>query len=50
MAAHAGLDAAILDPLDAKLMSLVKVANALTGKDNLCRAYIRAYRKGNIEG
>ena len=50
MAVHAGLDAAILDPLDTKMMSLVKVANALTGKDNLCRAYIRAYRKGNIEG
>jgi len=48
MAAHAGLDAAILDPLDTKIMSLVKVADMLTGKDPLCRTYIRAHRKGTI--
>ncbi len=46
MAAYAGLDAAILDPLDAKLMSLVKVADLLTGKDIACRGFIRAHRKG----
>jgi len=46
MAASAGLDAAILDPLDAKTMSLVRVADMLTGKDASCREYIRAYRKG----
>lgn len=48
MAAYAGLDAVILDPLDAKVMSLAKVAEMLTGKDSLCRGYIRAYRKGTI--
>lgn len=48
MAAYAGLDAAILDPLDAKAMSIVKVADMLTGKDPWCKGYIRAYRKGNI--
>jgi len=48
MAAYAGLDAAILDPLDAKAMSLVKVADMLTGKDSSCRGYIGAYRKGTI--
>lgn len=48
MAAYAGLDAAILDPLDAKIMSLVKVADMLTGKDPLCRSYLRAHRKGII--
>jgi 5-methyltetrahydrofolate--homocysteine methyltransferase len=48
MAASTGLDAAILDPLDAKTMSLVKVADMLTGKDASCRAYIRAHRKGLI--
>ncbi|MFC2071469.1 dihydropteroate synthase [Chloroflexota bacterium] len=48
MAAYAGLDAAILDPLDTKIMSLVKVADMLTGKDTLCRTYIRAHRKGII--
>ena len=46
MAAYAGLDAAILDPLDAKIMSIARVADMLTGKDNLCRTYIRAHRKG----
>ena len=48
MAAYAGLDAVILDPLDAKAMSLIKVADMLTGKDSLCRGYIGAYRKGTI--
>ena len=48
MAAHAGLDAAILDPLDAKIMSLVKVADMLTGNDPFCKSYIRAHRRGAI--
>ncbi len=46
MAAYAGLDAVILDPLDAKAMSLIKVADMLTGKDPSCRGYTRAHRKG----
>jgi cobalamin-dependent methionine synthase I len=46
MAAAAGLDAAIMDPLDAKSMSLVKVADMLVGKDSYCKAYIKAHRKG----
>ncbi|HEY77569.1 MAG TPA: dihydropteroate synthase [Dehalococcoidia bacterium] len=48
MAAYAGLDAVILDPLDARTMSLVKVADMLNGKDTLCKAYLRAHRKGDI--
>ncbi|MBE0431115.1 MAG: dihydropteroate synthase [Dehalococcoidia bacterium] len=48
MAAHAGLDAVIVDPLDSKAMSLIKVADLLTGKDPSCRAYLRAHRKGDI--
>jgi len=48
MAAYAGLDAVILDPIDAKMMSLIKVADMLTGNDPACRSYIRAYRKGTI--
>jgi 5-methyltetrahydrofolate--homocysteine methyltransferase len=46
MAASAGLDAAILDPLDAKMMSLIRVADMLTGKDPSCKGFIRAHRKG----
>ena len=48
MAAYAGLDAAILDPLDARMMSLTKVADLLTGKDAMCRGYLRAHRRGMI--
>ena len=48
MAAYAGLDAAILDPLDTKAMSLVKVADMLLGNDPFCRSYNRAYRKKQI--
>jgi 5-methyltetrahydrofolate--homocysteine methyltransferase len=48
MAAYAGLDAAIVDPLDDKAMSLIKIADMLVGKDASCRAYLRAHRRGNI--
>ncbi len=48
MAAGAGLDAAILDPLDARIISYARVSDMLTGRDNLCRSYIRAHRKGVI--
>ena len=50
MAAYAGLDAVILNPLDAKMMSFIKVADMLTGKDPSCRRYIRAHRKGILAG
>ena len=46
MAAAAGLDAAILNPLDAKTMSIVRVADMLIGKDPSCKGFIRAHRKG----
>lgn len=49
MAAYAGLDAVITDPLDAKLMSCLKVADMLRGNDPFCRGYTRAHRKGLIE-
>lgn len=48
MAAYAGLDAVIIDPLDAKTMSLVKAADMLTGQDSSCRSYLRAHRQGAI--
>ena len=46
MAAYAGLDAVILNPLDIRMMSFIKVSDMLTGKDPSCRGYIRAHRKG----
>ena len=48
MAACAGLDSVIVDPLDNKAISLIKIADMLIGKDSSCRAYLRAHRKGNI--
>lgn len=48
MAAYAGLDAVIVDPLDNKIMSLIKVADMLVGEDPFCRGYIRAHRQGTI--
>lgn len=44
MAVFAGLDAAIMDPLDTELMNAVKTANVLVGKDRHCRKYTRAFR------
>ncbi len=46
MAAYAGLDAVLLNPLDTRMMSFIKVADVLTGKDPLCRRYSRAHRSG----
>ncbi|MFC1870440.1 dihydropteroate synthase [Chloroflexota bacterium] len=48
MAAYAGLDAAILDPLDTRMMSCIRAADLLVGKDIMCRSYLRAHRKGMI--
>jgi 5-methyltetrahydrofolate--homocysteine methyltransferase len=45
MAVFAGLDAAILDPLDESLMDAVKTAEVLLGRDRHCRRYTRAFRK-----
>ena len=48
MAVAVGLDAAILNPLDSKMMSYVKAARLLTGSDPGCRAYIKAFRTGAL--
>jgi 5-methyltetrahydrofolate--homocysteine methyltransferase len=48
MAASAGLDAVIIDPLDAKAISLMRAVDLLTGRDPMCRSYIRAHRSGRI--
>lgn len=45
MAIAAGLDAALVDPMNAELMAAVKTAEALVGKDRHCRKFIRAFRK-----
>ena len=44
MAIFAGLDAAIMDPLDQQMTGAVKAAEVLVGKDRHCRRYTRAFR------
>jgi len=48
MAIAKGLDAAILNPLDNKMMANVAAALALAGKDDFCTNYIKAYRAGKL--
>jgi 5-methyltetrahydrofolate--homocysteine methyltransferase len=49
MGMAAGLDAAIVNPLDKKLMSMVKTAEVLLAKDGFCMKYITAFRNGELE-
>lgn len=48
LAMHAGLDSAIVDPLDADLMSTVYACEALLMRDKSGRKYNRAYRAGKL--
>jgi len=48
-AMEAGLDAAILDPLDRDLMSLLAATQAVLGRDRYGLAYVRAWRRGSFE-
>ncbi len=48
LAIEAGLDAAIIDPLDKKLTTAVTVTEMLLGKDPYCRNYLTQFRKKNI--
>lgn len=45
MAQEAGLDAAIVDPLDDKLMDGMITAELILDKQIYCKAYLEAYRK-----
>jgi len=45
-----GMDAAILDPLDAQIMTALMVTNLLINNDRFSRKFLQAYRSGNIEG
>jgi cobalamin-dependent methionine synthase I len=44
----AGLDAAILDPLDDRVMTVLKTTWMLLGNDPYCMEYIKAVRAGKI--
>lgn len=45
----AGMDGAIFDPLDKKLMSLIYATDALLGKDEFCMEYQMKFREGALE-
>ncbi|NMA33415.1 MAG: methyltetrahydrofolate cobalamin methyltransferase [Clostridiaceae bacterium] len=44
-----GLDSAILDPLDKRLMAYIYAAEALLGRDDFCMDYLAKYREGLID-
>jgi 5-methyltetrahydrofolate corrinoid/iron sulfur protein methyltransferase len=48
MAQSAGLDAAIVDPLDERLMEEMITAQLILNKQIYCKAYIDAYKKSKV--
>lgn len=48
-AVAAGMDGAILNPLDNKLMSFLYASEALMGKDDFCMNYMMKFREGLLE-
>jgi 5-methyltetrahydrofolate--homocysteine methyltransferase len=46
LALAAGLDSAILDPLDRGLQAALLAAELVLGRDDYCLGYTRAYRAG----
>ncbi len=49
LAIGAGLDSAVMDPLDKQIMAEALAAEALAGKDEWCMNYITASREGKLE-
>ena len=49
MAITKGLDGAIVNPLDKKMMGAILTAEALAGKDEWCEKYLLAYREKRLE-
>ncbi|HWQ07152.1 MAG TPA: dihydropteroate synthase [Feifaniaceae bacterium] len=48
LAMQAGMDSAILDPLDREMMGLVASTETLLGLDEYCMGYITAFRENRI--
>ncbi len=49
MAIAKGLDGAIVNPLDTKMMANIIAAEALAGRDNFCMNYLKSFRSGMFE-
>jgi cobalamin-dependent methionine synthase I len=45
----AGMDSAIIDPLDKKIMATINTADMLLGHDQFCMEYLKGVRSGAIE-
>jgi cobalamin-dependent methionine synthase I len=45
----AGMDSAIIDPLDTGMMAADKTADMLTGQDEFCMEYLKGVRAGQIQ-
>ncbi len=50
MAIAKGLDGAIVNPLDKRMMANIVAAEALAGQDSFCMNYIKSYRSGLLDG
>lgn len=48
MAIGKGLDGAIVDPLNRRMMATIYAAEALAGYDEYCEQYLTAYRQGKL--
>lgn len=46
----AGMDSAIIDPLDDKIMAVIKTADMLLGHDSFCSDFLKGVRAGKIVG
>ena len=49
MCMYAGLDGAVLDPNNKKMMSMIIAGEALLNKDRFTKKYLKAHRKGLLE-
>jgi cobalamin-dependent methionine synthase I len=48
MLAALGLDAVLVDVRDAEVMAALLASAAIAGRDELCRSYVKAYRRGRL--
>ncbi len=45
---NAGMDSAIIDPLDEKIMATIKTGDMLLGNDAFCGEFLKGVRTGVI--
>jgi 5-methyltetrahydrofolate--homocysteine methyltransferase len=50
MAISKGLDGAIINPLDKRMMGCITTAEMLAGRDSYCMNYLKGYRAGLFTG